>query len=412
MEPRDDAPDQHDPTAPVPSAPGRGPDGPPTEPSPGPVQVVVRRPADLLACVTLALGFVPERSVVLLSLPPGRGPHARVDLVTDLDDAPAMAQALVRPALRHAVSRVALVVLDDLERGAAVAPVLEDAFEAAEIEVVALVAADGTHWLSLLRGQRTTVPREYDALSHPFVADAVLRGQVVLASRRAVRASLEPDPAFVRAVQQAGCSSRPRAVAGGGHPAWDAGWVRRTLEQHVRAGSAPTARDVADLLTALDDPACRDAAWAWAERADARTHVDLWLRVVRGCPDERVGPAAAVLAFHAWLAGDGALAWCALDRGRRGRKVSLAALVGDLLEAAASPDLWTPQLLPDPPRPGTAGRAAPAPRSAGGHPSGPDLAAVVDLASVRRPTHGVPEQRGVTSDGEPFGGPAGRRTRT
>jgi len=366
------------------------------------VQVVVRSPADLLACVTLALGFVPERSVVLLSLPPGRGPHARVDLVADLVDAPAMAQALVRPALRHAVSRVALVVLDDLERGAAVAPVLEDAFAAVGIEVVALVAADGTHWLSLLRGQRTTVPREYDALSHPFVADAVLRGQVVLASRQAVRASLEPDPELVHAVQRAARGSR--TAAGTSRPSRDAGWVRQTLEEHVRAGTSPGVRDLADLLTALEDPACRDAAWAWAERADARAHVDLWLRVVRGCPDERVGPAAAVLAFHAWLAGDGALAWCALDRVRRGRPVSLAALVEDLLEAAASPDLWTPQPLPDPPTPepptpepptpGPAGRGARRPRVAGGHPSGPDLADVVDLASVRGPVHGVPEQRG------------------
>lgn len=333
-------------------------------PSPGsPVQVVVRSPGDLLACAALALGFVPARSVVVLSLPPGRGPHARVDLVERLGDVPAMAQALVRPAVRHDVQRVAVVVMGELPHAARVAPGLQQAFEQAGIEVVALVGADGAHWLSLLRGQTTTVPREYDVLAHPFVADAVLRGQVMLSSRDAVRATVEPDPELVRSVTAA-VRRRTRRK--------DAAWVRRTLERRVRTGSSPSATEVAHLVVALDDPSCRDAAWAWAERADARDHVDVWLRVVRGCPPDRVGPAAAVLAFHAWLAGDGALAWCALDRAAAGPRVTLAALVEDLLESAASPALWSPQLAGETVSPG--GTSA-------GTGAGAD---VVDLAQVRR----------------------------
>ena len=48
-----------------------------------------------------------------------------------------------------------------------------------------------------------------------------------------------------------------------------------------------------------------------------------------------------MLAFAAWLAGDGALAWCAVDRCRESAPThSLAALVAQLLDSAMSPDRW------------------------------------------------------------------------
>jgi hypothetical protein len=48
-----------------------------------------------------------------------------------------------------------------------------------------------------------------------------------------------------------------------------------------------------------------------------------------------------VLAFAAWLAGDGALAWCAVDRCQAVEPDhSLAGLVAQLLESATSPDDW------------------------------------------------------------------------
>ena len=85
----------------------------------------------------------------------------------------------------------------------------------------------------------------------------------------------------------------------------------------------------------------RDAAWGGVRRADARTHVELWSGLVRRCPRDLVPHAAAVLAFVAWLAGDGALAWCGVDRAREVEPDhSLARLVADLLEGVVSPDVW------------------------------------------------------------------------
>jgi hypothetical protein len=56
-----------------------------------------------------------------------------------------------------------------------------------------------------------------------------------------------------------------------------------------------------------------------------------------------VASPAAVLGFSAWLAGHGALAWCAVDRSLRARPGhSLACLVSDLLDAALPPTRWDP----------------------------------------------------------------------
>ncbi|QZY30869.1 DUF4192 domain-containing protein [Nocardioides coralli] len=63
--------------------------------------------------------------------------------------------------------------------------------------------------------------------------------------------------------------------------------------------------------------------------------------MVRRAPDDLAPHAAAVLGFVAWVSGDGALAWCAVDRARAlDPDHSLARLVADLLVAAVSPEEW------------------------------------------------------------------------
>ena len=65
--------------------------------------------------------------------------------------------------------------------------------------------------------------------------------------------------------------------------------------------------------------------------------------MVRRSPEELVAPAAGLLAFAAWLAGDGALAWCAVDRSLRSDPDhTLAQLVAQALEGAVPPSAWRP----------------------------------------------------------------------
>lgn len=118
-------------------------------------------------------------------------------------------------------------------------------------------------------------------------------------------------------------------------------WVARLVSRHAAESTSPTDEDAARLLVAVADPQVRDAAWARIPRADARRHVELWSGLVRRCPADLLLHAAGVLGFAAWLAGDGALAWCAVDRGREvDPDHSLVGVVADLLEGAVPPAEW------------------------------------------------------------------------
>ena len=69
--------------------------------------------------------------------------------------------------------------------------------------------------------------------------------------------------------------------------------------------------------------------------------MDLWTDLLRRAPDDLAGSAAAVLGMAAWVAGHGALAWCAVDRAEAADPDnSLARLVADLLSAAVPPSAW------------------------------------------------------------------------
>ena len=87
----------------------------------------------------------------------------------------------------------------------------------------------------------------------------------------------------------------------------------------------------------------RDVAWAEMTHANAGAHVDLWRDVVRRTPLELRAPAAALLGFAAWLSGDGALAWCAVERAQEAEPgYGLASLLTQVLAGALPPSSWEP----------------------------------------------------------------------
>jgi hypothetical protein len=119
------------------------------------------------------------------------------------------------------------------------------------------------------------------------------------------------------------------------------------VRRHVARGTTFTPTELAAVATSVPVGTLRDEAWAWLGRSDARRAVELWSDAVRRLPTSHVAGPAAVLAFSAWLAGDGALAWCAVDRCHDAQPDhSLAGLVVQLLESATSPDTWA-SLRPD-----------------------------------------------------------------
>ena len=87
----------------------------------------------------------------------------------------------------------------------------------------------------------------------------------------------------------------------------------------------------------------RDVAWAEITRVSSGHHVELWRGLVRRAPRDLLPGACSLLAFAAWQHGDGALAWCAIDRCLDvDPDYSMAHCVAQILTGAVPPSVWEP----------------------------------------------------------------------
>lgn len=340
------------------------PTTPPTPPGPTDAAArqpyAVRTPEDLLALVPVLLGFEPEESVTLLTFGGRAGAagagdrtfHARVDLPTGdvgddaLDDElDEMVESLVDPVVRHRVGRLVVVVHSTRRTTAGLAGdrlVQALADRAPETEVLEALHADGRRWWPLLPGRPAgdATGVAYDVNHHPLRLQAVVAGRVTHASREALAATLDPDETGRTRLEEL-LARRGHRRGGAPDAAAEEAWVAATV-----AGALSTGRLLADdaalrLLLAVRDGRTRDATCRTLTRAHAPAHVALWRDLVRRSPDELRGSAAALLGLAAWVSGDGALAWCALDRcAEVDPSHGLAALVATALQRAVPPSAW------------------------------------------------------------------------
>ncbi|MCM0618728.1 DUF4192 domain-containing protein [Nocardioides bruguierae] len=313
-------------------------------PHPGrPARYTARSPEDLVALVPVVLGFEPSESVTMLTFGATRQFHARVDL-PPVDDRGGHALAevvdsLLEPSLRHGVRRVVLVLHARRRRQARrTAEALERAFTAAGIEVVEALRVDGGAWWPAAgpgaTGEGTPLPDG----PHPFAVRSVVEGRVTHGSREDLAATLARDEEATGAVERA---LEPAPGSAYGAVARSAAAVTDLLDRRVPGSAAASDAEVAGLLLALEDVDARDAAWMHMRRDTAPDHVGFWTDVVRRAPEPHVADAAAMLGFAAWLAGHGALAWCALDRCLEVEPDHpMAVQVSFLLEHAVPPHDW------------------------------------------------------------------------
>lgn len=307
-----------------------------------PRTLVARTPTDLLAAVPCVLGFHPEDSLVLLTFTPEGGSfHARVDLPGGAEHLPELCSVLLQAALRNRVDRVALVAYTpDAGLAHTVLHAVHDAFDAQDVDVVELLRVDGTHWFPVRAGlpDQLYAGVPYDTTFHPFAAESVFAGRVTHSSRQALADTLAPDRDAVVAVQAA---LRVRARSPEVDVAAEASWLWSTLQSHVADGSSASVDEVARLVAACRTTELRDLAWSLITRDTAAQHVELWRDVVRRCPTAWAAGPAGLLAFACWLSGQGALAWCAIDRCRESDpEYSMADRISDVLEAALPPQVW------------------------------------------------------------------------
>ncbi|MBV9831700.1 MAG: DUF4192 domain-containing protein [Marmoricola sp.] len=312
-----------------------------------PPSYVARSPVDLIALVPVVLGFHPDDSVVLLTFgAPGASFHARVDLPVSPDEQQEVADALGRALAANRLERAALVLYTgDEQVCASMARRVLARLAWLGCEVVEVLRVDDGCWYRLPEDGSPGTP--YDLQTHPFTARHVFEGRVVHGDRAELADTLVgTDEEDAVAVALAATRYADHVLATHEEPGvlgTEARWLRRCVRRQVRSTAALGAHDAGRVLVLASLQATRDVAWAEITRPRAAAHVELWRELVRRAPRELVPGPAALLAFAAWQAGHGALAWCAVDRALEvDPDCTLAHLVAQLLTSAVPPDLWEP----------------------------------------------------------------------
>ena len=306
----------------------------------------VRSETDVLALIPYTFGFHPRQSLVMLALTArGRPFHARIDLPATPEDTAATIDQLVAPAVANDAERVMLVAYTGDERSAAECTrTLEAALASRGVETLMRLRVDSGRWCHVDELGDRGEPAPYDVRAHALTSEGVLEGKVTYDSREELRASLAvTDPERARQLAAAHRRLAPLTRAARTVLGPEGRWLLEQVAGHVERGETFDPVPAARVVRALDVPALRDLAWCRTTRTAAQAHVRLWRPLVQCCPDELVASPASVLAFSAWLSGDGALAWCAVDRALGSDPGhSLARLVSDLLDAAMPPSRWRP----------------------------------------------------------------------
>ena len=337
-----------------------------------PVQVRAGSPESLLAIVPGLLGFVPQASLVVIGT---EAPHDRIKVTLryDLPDPPGAGVSADIAA--HAVGvigsqRLATLVAVGYGPGSLVDPVagaLDAAARTASIDVLDILRVeDGRYWSYFCADRDCCCPAAgtpFDPAAHSAAAVLASAGNRVLADRAAVAARVAPlgglaaesmRQATRRAERHVGqllakvrksprIGAARRLIAAEGLNA-----VGAMIATYRAGGKYTTDYQIAWITVALRDLRVRDDAWARMDPAQADAHRRLWIDVTRRAQPGYVAAPAALLAFVAWQAGDGALANVALDRALADEpRYSMALLLRQVISAGAPPSLARLPMTPE-----------------------------------------------------------------
>ena len=322
---------------------------------------IARTPLDLLAVVPYAIGFHPDDSVVVLTFgdaATGRESfHARVDLPVVAQEQERVVALLEDVLTRRGCAQVAVLFYTE-DAGAAYAfgELLVPRLLAAGLEVIDTVRVAGDRYHRAADPEDIGTP--YDLSEHPFTAALVVEGRVAHDSRAALADTLvggdEEDREAIAVASDRFADRLLGAREPGGPAAGlprllreQALWLRDRLAAPLTPGilgaSAPTPQDAGRLLVLVALDALRDVAVAAVTRDNAREHLEFWRGLTRRAPRDLLAGPASLCAFAAWLHGEGALAWCAVERCLEVEPDDgLAHHVAVLLETATPPSAWAP----------------------------------------------------------------------
>ena len=286
--------------------------------------VRLQNPDELIAAVPHLLGFHPIDSLVLVTLrgpgPTRVGMTLRVDLPRPGEEAAAVRQ-LVQPAAQEHVRAAMVVVVGGPETTAPDPPtahqlVAQLRAELSDAGVPILHAAWAATTAHRAPWRCYDDPDCHGELPDPrdteLAAASVAIGAVTFANRAEMAAQLALDDEDTLA-RRAALLDQTVDIPEQNDPIAAYLTLREAVEE-VRAGRVPRSDEqIVRLAAALAHNPVRDAALAWADGADADPAERLWRALTTATPlPERAEP-ATLLAFCAYLRGDGALAAVALE---------------------------------------------------------------------------------------------------
>ncbi|BAX91970.1 DUF4192 domain-containing protein [Mycobacterium shigaense] len=287
------------------------------------------RPAALIAALPAVLGFVPENSLVLVALGDGElGAVLRVDLTDDLAD---RIEHLVEVTAAAVPEAVIAVIVDADGAGCPhcnsdyrqLCGLLGDALSQHDIElwaahVVDRVAVGGRWYCVDGCGAGGAID---DPSASPMAAAAVLEGRRLYPRRADLQAVIAADPSRAAALGRA--LSRQAAKRAAAHDTDSAARARRDVEHALAAAAGAAAgralpdAELAELGCALTDVQVRDMLYALAVTEAAGQAEALWALLARALPAPWRVDALVLLAFSAYVRGDGPLAGVSLEAALR-----------------------------------------------------------------------------------------------
>jgi hypothetical protein len=308
----------------------------------------LNRPGVLIAALPAVLGFVPEKSLVLVTADRGEmGCVMRVDLSADLMHSlehVADVAAAARPD-----SAIAVVIDEEgancrmcndehRELAGLLTTVLADrGIELLAAHVVDRVAAGGRWHCADGCGNAGTVD---DPSASPLAAAAVLDGRRLYARRAELQEVIDViDPARTEALAEVidggkpDPAERPDAAACADIEAAIAAAART-------ADTAELGDDIlARLAWALTDTRVRDTLYALAVGESAGQAESLWAVLSRTLPEQWRVEALVLLAFSAYARGDGPLAGVSLEAALRGDPTHrMAGMLDTALQSGMRPE--------------------------------------------------------------------------
>jgi len=290
----------------------------------------LNRPGALIAALPAVLGFVPEKSLVLVSLEGGSlGSVMRVDLSDELVDRIDHLAEITATAQPDA----AIAVIVDAEGAQCpscgeeyrqLCEALTDALAQHEISLYAAHVVDrvalGGRWHCVDGcGAGGEVD---DPTASPLAAAAVLDGRRLYPRRADLQAVIAVDDA-ARSAELAAPLARQASVREIAHGADSAGCCRRDVERAMAAAARVAEglplcdADLVELGCALSDVQVRDTLYALAVGETAGAAESLWAVLARILPQPWRVEALVLLAFSAYARGDGPLAGVSLEAALR-----------------------------------------------------------------------------------------------